>query len=115
MEHQKEIGRKMRALREKKRLSLRQVGEALDLAYSYLARIERGYIPSMKTLDKIAEYYGVDISYFLGEEREIPKEMEHLVKKWYSVIKEAESYNYSPEDLQKIMKTLESIKKNQAE
>ncbi|CAG9608015.1 helix-turn-helix domain-containing protein [Pseudoneobacillus rhizosphaerae] len=107
--YENEVGAKIRALREKGNLTLREAGEGLEMDYSYLGRIERGFLPSTKVIKKIAEFYNVDISYILGEELEIPQEMEHKIKKWYSVIRETEQRGYSPEDIAKILDTLDAI------
>jgi transcriptional regulator with XRE-family HTH domain len=107
--YQKEMGARIRELREKNNWSLREAGEKLEMDYSYLGRIERGFIPSTKVIQKIAGFYNVDVSYILGEEMEIPKEMEYKVKQWYSVIQESEHRGYSPEDISKLLDTLDSI------
>lgn len=107
--YETEVGLRIRGLREKRNLTLREAGEQLEMDYSYLGRIERGFLPSTKIIRKIADFYTVDVSYILGEEMEIPKEMEHKVKKWYSFIRESEQRGYTPEQLAKILDTIDSI------
>lgn len=64
------IGDKIRALREQKGLSLMELGELLNLSFTYLSELERGTIaPSMVTLKNIAEFFDVPISLFIGNER----------------------------------------------
>lgn len=110
MSYEKEIGARIRQLREDRRMSLRELGEAMQMDYSYIGRIERGFLPSTKVLRKIAEYFNVDYSFLLGEKLEIPKELEPHIKEWYSFIQESERRGYSPEDLNKILDTLDQIR-----
>lgn len=104
----KGMGQKIRELREKKNLSLREAGEQLDMDYSYLGRVERGFVPSMKVIRKLAEFYGVDISFLVGSEVEVP-DLKGKMQKWHSIIEESERKGYSPEDFERIIKTLDSI------
>lgn len=113
MEYGKEVGKKIRKLRQGRDLTLRAAAEEIGMDYSHLSKIEKGQIANTKTYEKIADYFGVDITYLLGERKDIPSEMEGKIQKWFSVIETAEKINYSPEDLLKIMKTIESIKGNQ--
>lgn len=109
LEYAKIVGTKIRELRDKRGLSLRDAGDALGLDYSYLGRIERGFLPSTKVIKNIAEFYNVDISSILGEEIDIPKEMENKIKKWYRTIEKYEERGYSPEDIEKLLETLDRI------
>lgn len=110
LDYKVRMGSKIRELREKNGLSLREAGEGLGMDYSYLGRIERGFAPSTKVIKKIADFYKVDISYILGEEIEIPKEMEHIVKRWFRTIEESETRGYTPEDIEKLLDTLDAIR-----
>lgn len=112
MPNDKRMGQKIRALREERELSLRDAGTQLDMDYSYLGRIERGFIPSMKVIQSIANFYEVDISVLIGSEMEIPELLKPHIQKWYSVIKESEDRGYTPEDISKILDTLDAIKGN---
>lgn len=75
------IGEKVKKLREKKGVSLRKVGEACGVDYSYIAKVEKGRKPSIKLLEKIADYFGVDVKYFMGlteEEEDFLNDMNSL-------------------------------------
>lgn len=106
----KTAGNKIRKLREEKGLSLREAGKLIDMDYSYLGRIENGFVPSIKLLEKIAVFYNVELSFIVGNEIEIPDEIKPHIKKWYSFIEDSEERGYSPEDILKILDTLDSIK-----
>jgi transcriptional regulator with XRE-family HTH domain len=63
----------IRALREKKGLSQRELAERMGTTQSAIARLEAGNIsPSLATLDKIAQALGAELSLSLvdlGEAR----------------------------------------------
>lgn len=64
------IGDKIRTLRENKGLSLMELGEMLDLSFTYLSELERGTIsPSLVTLKRIAEFFDIPVSLFIGNDR----------------------------------------------
>jgi transcriptional regulator with XRE-family HTH domain len=63
------IGTHLRELRKKRKLSLRKLGEAINVDYAYLSKIENGkHKPSIDLLEQIAEYFNVDVSYFFMNE-----------------------------------------------
>ena len=63
-----EIGAKLRRLRLKKKLSLRDLGKRIGLSASMLSQIESGkLIPVLPTLTHVAEVFGVDLRYFFDE------------------------------------------------
>lgn len=60
-----EIGKKLRALRQSKRLSQGEVAEATNIIRSSLSYFESGKrIPSLTQLQALAEYYNVPLDYF---------------------------------------------------
>ena len=66
------IGPKVRALRQKKKLGLVQLGEHTGLSPAMLSKIERGQLfPTLPTLLRIALLFGVGLEHFFvdGEER----------------------------------------------
>ena len=60
----KSFGEFLRALRESRQLTLRQVEEQVHVSNAYLSQIERGErgIPNLKILKKLAEAYGVTVT-----------------------------------------------------
>lgn len=58
---------RIKELRQKQNLSLRDLASELDIAYSSLGKYERGdQQPSFETLTKIAIYFNVSTDYLLG-------------------------------------------------
>jgi transcriptional regulator with XRE-family HTH domain len=67
------IGPKIRALRSKKLLSLVQLGEHTGLSASLLSKIERGQlVPTLPTLLRIAQVFGVGLEHFFVDTSERP-------------------------------------------
>jgi transcriptional regulator with XRE-family HTH domain len=67
------IGPKIRALRSKKLLSLVQLGEHTGLSASLLSKIERGQlVPTLPTLHRIAQVFGVGLEHFFVDTSERP-------------------------------------------
>jgi len=60
----KSFGEFLRALRESRDLTLRQVEERVHVSNAYLSQIERGErgVPNMKVLKKLAEAYGISMT-----------------------------------------------------
>ena len=62
----KEIGQRIKSIRQEKKISVRKLGELCKLDYSCLSRIEGGqYSSRILTLKIIAEKLEVDIKDFL--------------------------------------------------
>jgi transcriptional regulator with XRE-family HTH domain len=58
-------GQKLKELREKRGWSLRLVAEKIDTSASFISDIENAKTnPSIKTLEKITEVYGLSLSQF---------------------------------------------------
>jgi transcriptional regulator with XRE-family HTH domain len=67
------IGPKIRALRQKKKLGLVQLGEHTGLSPAMLSKIERGQLfPTLPTLLRIALVFGVGLDHFFVDEKERP-------------------------------------------
>jgi transcriptional regulator with XRE-family HTH domain len=59
------IGEKLRRLRLKKKLSLVDLGQRVDLSASLLSQLESGkLIPTLPTLARLGELFGVGLDYF---------------------------------------------------
>ena len=68
------IGPKVRALRQKKKLGLVQLGEHTGLSSAMLSKIERGQLfPTLPTLLRIAMVFGVGLEHFFVDEGERAK------------------------------------------
>lgn len=62
-------GDKLRQLREKQNLSLRDFEKLTGLTYSFIANIERGIVkdPRISTVIKLAKGLGISIEELVGE------------------------------------------------
>ena len=115
------IGRRLRVLRQQKKLSQKEFGKVFDLAESTIGMYERDERkPDYDTLSKIADYYGVSVDFLLGrtdnKERQIKltsdEEFEAFandpeLERWYK-----ELPNSKEDDLQALKQMWEIIKKN---
>jgi transcriptional regulator with XRE-family HTH domain len=79
------LGNQLRELRNKKRLSLREIGEVANVSSSYLSQLEGGERhPSASVLRKLAPAYGIsarellEIAGYLDEPEVKVDETEHL-------------------------------------
>jgi transcriptional regulator with XRE-family HTH domain len=68
-----ELGKRLRILRNKRGLTLTQLGEQVSLSASYLSQIERGVaMPSLPKLTVIANALGVEVRHFFEEDASSP-------------------------------------------
>ncbi len=85
----KGVGKKIREIRMKNKDTLEQLGKKLNFNYSNLSKIEREIrTPSIELIEEIARLYDVPLSYFFGEEQEIPKELKEIGVEWITVAEE---------------------------
>lgn len=62
---------RIRELRKQRGITMKQLGEVVDLAESTISQYETGKRePDNETLLKISEYFGVTVGYLLGAESE---------------------------------------------
>jgi transcriptional regulator with XRE-family HTH domain len=67
------LGKKLRALRTARGLTLVQLGEKIGLSASYLSQVERGVTgPSLSRLTGIAEVLDVEVRYFFEDDAASP-------------------------------------------
>lgn len=74
-----EFGQRLRQLRQGKSLTLRQLGEAVGVDFTYLSKIENGkagYLPGAETIRSLAEVLGADALELLQLADKVPPEME---------------------------------------
>ena len=63
---QNELGRRLKALRIEKDLTQEFLADAVKISRDHLSNIENGKYPiNLQTLYKLAEFFNVDIKYFL--------------------------------------------------
>lgn len=80
MEHQAQpglvIGEKLRAAREERRMSLRELAAKAEMSASMLSQIENGKaFPSVRSMYNIAAALGVPVDYFFPERDSEPEPM----------------------------------------
>lgn len=105
----KVVGDKLRELRTKRGRTLRQVGEAIGIDYSYLGRIEKGKFPSMALLEQLAEYYKIDVSELFGDQVEVPEELREIGVEWITFAKEMQKAELTPEEIKHYIKLVQGI------
>ena len=69
-----ELGRKISYRREELGMSRKQLAEAINLSYAYVAQIETGYrLPSTKHQVLLARVLGMSLDELFGTEDELPR------------------------------------------
>ena len=62
----KEIGKRLKQIRESKNLNQTQFGDSLGILYQHVSKYERGEtVPTWENLIKLIELYGVNINWLL--------------------------------------------------
>ncbi|MCD7033133.1 helix-turn-helix domain-containing protein [Metabacillus sp. GX 13764] len=78
------IGERIKKLRIQHNMTLKELGEAVDFNYSNLSKIERGIRkPHIDFLQKVADFYGIEMAYFFTDPLEREKQADSKGKKYY--------------------------------
>lgn len=83
MRNIEEVGKRIRQLRECKKISREELAEILELSDSYIGLIERGARGiTLENLVKIANLFEVSLDYFVVESKEFTpsKQIQYLLK-----------------------------------
>jgi transcriptional regulator with XRE-family HTH domain len=82
------LGARLKQLRVKKNQSLQEVANAVSVSKAHIWEIERGGSrnPTMELLNKLADHFGVSISFLVGEQP--PDDEAHEVVALYRDLKE---------------------------
>lgn len=107
----KQIGEKLRNLRESKNMTTRQVGEAIGVAHSYISMIENGKVPSLDKIKKLCDLYQVPISYLFGEEVEPDEELKKIGVEWIAFAEDMKERDITPEEIKQTLQMLKLLKK----
>jgi transcriptional regulator with XRE-family HTH domain len=68
----KRFGEKLRTLRNRRELTLRQLSDLLEVGYSYIGKMERGEkIPNASMIVKIADIFGVTADQLMRDDLEL--------------------------------------------
>jgi transcriptional regulator with XRE-family HTH domain len=111
MDLEKEIGKKLKDIRLQHDYSVREVGEKTDMHYTYVSKIENGKIPSINTLQKLCDLYGIDIQSLFGEEQEVPKELKELDVEWLTFNKKMKKEGLTPEKIEELIEAVKILRK----
>lgn len=110
MDLDKKIGEKLKQLRDARGYSTREVGRRIDISNSYVSQIEKGKSPSLSTLQKLCNLYGVRMASLFGEEVESNEELKDLGVDWMSFAEEMEKQNLTPEEVKKYVEVVKTLK-----
>jgi transcriptional regulator with XRE-family HTH domain len=70
------FGEKLRTLREQRSLSLKQLGDKLNVSKTYVWEMEKGEkIPNIVMLTKICDVFGVSCDKLIRDELELDNEL----------------------------------------
>lgn len=105
----KEIGLKLKKLREDLGLSLREVASRIDIDHSYISKIEKGKMPSLEKLKRLCDLYGVSVQSLFGEETEVPSVLKELGVEWITHIQNMKGKKLTPEQVEKMVEIVTSI------
>lgn len=77
------LGDKLRALREERELTLKEMGEKTGLSLTYLSEIERGAVcPSVDTLRQLANFFDIPVSMLVKNDGpgSLPSKLQYVRK-----------------------------------
>lgn len=108
----KNISQKIKDLRHRKGYTLEELGEKINFNFSNLSKIERGLrSPTLELIEKLAEFYHVPLSYFFGEEQQMPDELKKMGAEWVAVVEKLNEKEFTPDEIEAIIEIAERFKK----
>lgn len=103
-------GQKIREIREKNNDTREQLAKKIGLSGSGLGKIERGERQAKPSLlETISELYEVPLSFFYGEESEIPKELKDIGVEWITFAKEMKERDLTPEQIKSVLDMIRNL------
>lgn len=106
----KYIGDRIRKARKHKKLTLKEAAEKLDTNVSSLSKIERGeYEASYDMFEKLSQLYDVGVSYFFGENVDIPKELLDVGVEELVIAKEIRDSELNDKEIKQIVDFIKFI------
>lgn len=107
----KNVSKKIKQLRDKRGYTLEELGDRINFNFSNLSKIERGVRePTLELLEKLADFYGVPLSYFFGEENAVPEELQKIGTEWVAVVEDLVEKNITPDEIKAVMDILDKMK-----
>lgn len=110
----KEVGMRIRKIREEKKLSLEELGDRIGIGKSYMSRLETGKKPiNLKNLQLIANALDVDVTDLFPNKEKVENPLTQE-EDWVFVINELKERGFSPGDvfLKIAQEAIEKDKKN---
>ena len=105
-------GNRIKELRKKEKLSTKILGEIIGMSQQYVSDIETGRAaPSVKTLNKLANYFNVPIDYLLGKTDDPNKyDTEEMIRHFlYFKQNEPEKYEILKQRMPEVDEQLERL------
>lgn len=97
------LGVRLKEVRKRNNLTLREVAKDIDTDFSYLSKVENGATPSLQFLNLLANYYKADLNFLLTGREEVKDE-------WIDLSRELKKKGLSPDDVMLIMESFYTIK-----
>ena len=99
------LGVKIKELREKRNLSQKEVGEAIEVSDVMISMYEQDKKnPSLPTILKLASYFNVTSDYLLG------RDSMNMGSVYLSLAKEAEENGIDPDDIKLAIDTIKRLR-----
>lgn len=106
-----EIGEKLKTIRERLDLSIREAARRINMDHSYLAKIEKGKIPSLEKLKQICDTYGIPIQSLFGKEVKTPNKLKDIGVEWIAFVEGMKEREFTPEEVEKMVRVVDAFKK----
>lgn len=106
----KKYGDRIREIREKHGDTRLDLANKIGMSESGLGKIERGernFKPGL--LEEIAKLYDTPLSFFYGNEGELPNELKEKGAKWIAFINEMEERKLTPEQIKATLEFLDKF------
>lgn len=105
-----EIGLKLKKIRNELGLSLREVASRIEIDHSYIAKIEKGKMPSLEKLRKLCQLYGITVQSLFGEEVAVPDVLKELGVEWAAHVKKMKNRQLTPDEVEKMVEIVIALK-----
>lgn len=100
------IGEKIKELRLQKKLSIRELADKLEVSHAHISKMESDKgLPSLPMLEKIADLFGVHITYFF-DQKKVDVDVEGA--DYVAIDKNKEGL--SEDDMKKILEFVKDVK-----
>lgn len=94
MYNQTNLSKKLKQIRELKKITQKELSENINIKYeTYNSYETKNIQPNLKTLIKLANYYNVSVDYLLGNDYHGLNELENLSEKQKEVVRILKNFN----------------------